>query len=195
MRIVTFKVDTKELKSTLKKMKPAFSGLTTKMRKKSVCEVTIKSHQIELVVTGIQYIIPAESSGAAKIVFQFFPFLKLLDSYTQSILEFKVSNGIVEIGSFSFPAKTTFIENDSILRSIILPMNYKDKDLLQLLIKGYTKEELEFNHISPAIEKARNTMISNIHKAFESLKHYGVTFEDIKKLVIHRLGVDLFKEV
>jgi hypothetical protein len=194
MRIVTFKVDTKELKSALRKMKPAFSGLNTKMRKKSVCEVTVKTHQIELVVTGIQYIILAESSGAAKIVFQFFPFLKLLDSYHESTLEFKISDGIVELGNFSIPAKTTFIENDSILRSIILPMNYKDKDLLHLLIKGYTKEELEFNHITPAIEKARNNLISNSNKAFESLKQYGVTHEDLKKLVTLRLGVDLFKD-
>lgn len=190
--MVTFKIDTKELKSTLKKMKPAFSGLTTKMRKKSVCEVTVKTQQLELVVTGIQYIIPAESSGAAKIVFQFFPFLKLLDSYTESILEFKISNGMVEVGSFSFQAKTVFFTDDTILRSIILPINYKDKDLFQLLIKGYTKEELEFNRISPAIEKARNNLISNINKAFESLKQYGVTNEDLNKLVTHRLGVDLF---
>lgn len=192
--MVTFKVDTKELKSALKKMKPAFSGLTTKMRKKSVCEVTVKSQQIELVVTGIQYIIPAESSGSAKIVFQFFPVLMLLDSYPESILEFKISDGKVEVGSFSIPAKTTFIENDSILRSIILPINYKDKDLLQLLIKGYTKEELEFNHISPAIEKARNNLISDSNKAFESLKQYGVTREDLKKLITLRIGVDLFKD-
>jgi len=192
--MVTFKIDTKELKSTLKKMKLAFSGQTTKMRKKAVCEITIKSRQIEIVVTGIQYLVPAESSGAAKMVVQFFPFLKLLDSYPESILKFKVSNGMVEVGTFSFPAKTTFIENDTILRSIVLPLNYNDKDLLQLLIKGYTKEELEFNHISPAIEKARNELISNIFDALESLKQYGVTLEDLKKLVTYRLGVDLFKE-
>jgi hypothetical protein len=193
--MVTFKIDTKEFKSTLKKMKIAFSGQTTRMRQKAVCEITIKSHQIEIVVTGIQYSVPAESSGSAKIVVQFFPFLKLLASYPEAVMKFKVMPGIVEVAGFSVPVKTTFFENDAILRSIVLPINYTDKDLLKLLIKGYTKEELEFNRISPAIEKARNTMISNIHKAFESLKHYGVTFEDIKKLVIHRLGVDLFKEV
>jgi hypothetical protein len=190
--MISFKLNTKDLKSTLKMMKLAFAGQTTKMRQKAVCEITIKSHHIELVVTGIQYTVPAESSGAAKIVVQFFPFLKLLDSYPEATTEFRVSEKVAEVAGFSFPVKTTFFEEDAVLRSIILPMNYTDTDLLQLLIKGYTKEELEFNRISPAIEKARKTLISNINVAFERLKQYGVTNEDLKKLVIEKLGVNIF---
>jgi len=192
--MVTFKIDTKEFKSTLKKMQVAFPGRSRAVRKAAFCEITLKSNKLELIVPGILYTIPAITSGTAKIVVPFFHLITLVNSYNNDFLEFSIVPGELNIDNFSLGVKTTFFEDDSILRSIHLPMNYSDVDILRLLAKGYTQEELDFNRISPAIDKARKSLISNIKAAMKILQPYGVTQEDLKELVTRRLGVDLLIE-
>ncbi|PCH67000.1 MAG: hypothetical protein COC01_06780 [Bacteroidetes bacterium] len=80
-----------------------------------------------------------------------------------------------------------FFEDDSILRSIQIPINYKDIDLLRLRHEGYTEEELEFNKITELIDTAEQSLKRKMAAAVSNLKEYGVKYEEIEGLVKSKL--------
>lgn len=80
-------------------------------------------------------------------------------------------------------AKTTFFENDSILRSINLPINYSELHLLQLEHKGFTTEEIDFNKLEFELYYAKKHLKSNIKKTIDILDLYGVTTNEIEELI------------
>ena len=93
----------------------------------------------------------------------------------------------IQIGITKFNAKTTFFENDKILRTIKLPMNYSDADLIRLAKENYTREELIFNNLLSLIEKAELKMEKDISDAYVLLKSYGVKHEDLVRLTKSKL--------
>jgi len=59
----------------------------------------------------------------------------------------------------------------SVLRTIILPNNYSDLDLLLLKNEGYTEEELKFNNLLGVIEQAeRRVYFKALKKRIQSIQ-------------------------
>jgi len=80
-------------------------------------------------------------------------------------------------------AKSIFFENDEILRTIHLPINYKDMDLLRLETEGYTWQEVMFNNLGAQVISAEDNLKRNILLLYRKLSQYGVTREEIEGLV------------
>jgi hypothetical protein len=87
------------------------------------------------------------------------------------------------LGVTSVRVQTTFFENDSILRSINLPINYSELHLLQLDHKGFTEEEIDFNKLEFELYDAKKYLKLNIIKAIDILGVYGVTIKEIEDLI------------
>jgi hypothetical protein len=85
--------------------------------------------------------------------------------------------------------QTTFFEDDSILRSIKLPINYTDWHLLQLEHKGFTIEELRFNDMEYLVHCANRTLKRNIKKTVDLLQVYGVTAKEITALIDSKIKI------
>jgi hypothetical protein len=81
-------------------------------------------------------------------------FFDIIKSIKKSTVEIIIKENEISIDITTINAKTTFFENDRILRTIVLPMNYTDDDLIKLLKEGYTKEELSFNNFTKKINEA-----------------------------------------
>ena len=95
----------------------------------------------------------------------------------------------MQIGITKIKVQTTFFENDSILRSINLPLNYTDWHLLQLDQKGFTIEELRFNKLEFEVYHAKKRLTRNINKALDILGLYGVTKKEIENLIESKIKI------
>jgi hypothetical protein len=115
----------------------------------------------------------------------------LIDHHSYDELYVEFFDGSLRFGSVIVEAKTIFFKNDSVLKTINLPDNYTDLDLLLMKNEGYTKEELEFNNISGIIEMAERRVYYNVRRSAGYLREYGITPQEIKKLLMEKLGVRL----
>lgn len=100
-----------------------------------------------------------------------------------------IEDGEMSIGSLTVGAKTTFIEVERGLRTIDLPLNYTDLDLIFLKTGKYTKEELAFNNLNLIIELAERNLEKNIEKAARMLKMYGINKTELELWVNERLDI------
>ena len=95
---------------------------------------------------------------------------------------FVVTEGQLQINKVTIKANTTFIKDDRILRTIKLPVNYDNADVIRLL-NDHTPEELAFNNIFGKVNRELVRLDSNIANAYRALGQYGVTREELKSLV------------
>jgi hypothetical protein len=183
-----FQLKSKILKQTLTKMRVALKS--TALDKRTVyCEITITDGKVTLTCPGVTYSVDAETDGMAKAALPFLYFINILKDHKAQDIQVAVSENWIQLGSVKVAAKTTFLQNDHILRSVNLPLNYNDADLIKMPGQGFTKEELEFNRLDTKIEKAQNHIESNISRAHKALKPYGITIEEIEQLVKSKLIV------
>ncbi|RIJ46305.1 hypothetical protein D1614_19050 [Maribellus luteus] len=82
---------------------------------------------------------------------------------------------------------TWFFQDDSILRSIDLPVNYDTVDILRLSQK-YTKEEIEFNKLTEEHRQAQNKLYEDIIKVRRILKKYLIGEGDITNFIISNIN-------
>lgn len=184
--MVGFKLKTNTLRQTLTKMKVVLKS--TALDKRIIyCEITVTNGKITLNSPGVTYTLEAETTGAAKIALPYLYIVNILKDHKEEEIAASAEEGWLTLGKVKVAAKTTFFKNDSILRSIDLPINYSDLDLLKIARDGYTPEELDFNKISPQIRNARNNMKEKIQKSYRLLKMYGVTYEEVEALVESKL--------
>ena len=88
------------------------------------------------------------------------------------------------INTFKFRTLTTFFEDDKILRSIQLPINYKDSDLIALVRSNlYSDEEIMFNHLAEKVDHAQDRLEKNMEHVWQLLREYGVSRQSISYLI------------
>jgi hypothetical protein len=102
-------------------------------------------------------------------------------------IQAEITDGWLAIAGIKVAAKTSFFADDSILRSVNLPLNYNDADLLRMSDNGFTTEELDFNRLGAKIREAETNLDVNIIKAHRVLKVYGITVEEIREMVENKL--------
>ena len=184
--MVTIQTKKTKLIETLKHLKAVVKGKSAKSLK-MICEITITDGQAVFAIPGAIFTLVCKTQGVAKITVPFLYFWDIIKNHNSPDLTMKINKGEVTIGPITFMATTCFIENDRILRTIQLPINYTDADLLRLPKQGYTQEELEFNRMTKMIKEARSRLDARIAKAAGLFKDFGVTEEEIGAIVNSRI--------
>ncbi|MEQ3662204.1 MAG: hypothetical protein ABNG96_05885 [Flavobacterium sp.] len=182
MNISSFKIRKSKIKSELAKIYKAHKGYSNKAVSR-VLEITITDNLVTLVIPGVKLEIPCETLNTAKATLDFLYFYDIVKSWSETFIEVIFSDNQMQIGITKIKLQTTFFENDSILRSIKLPLNYTDWHLLQLEHKGYTLEELRFNKLEFEVYHANRRLTQNINKVINILVIYGFTKNEIKNLI------------
>ena len=191
--MVIIEVSTKDLVKTLKHLKVAVKGRSKKARN-TICEITVTDGKISCAVPGSIFNLQCKTKGVAKITIPFLYFFDIIKNNNEAMTIMKIMDGEVNIGPLTFSANTSFIEDDKILRTIDLPMNYNDMYLLRLPYEGYTKEELDFNKITPMIEDAKTRLFDDIKRAHSILFAYGISFEDLNTFVVQSIKEDTYHQ-
>ena len=182
----SFKIRKSKLKTELEKIHKAYKAISVKSKSK-VLEITITDNLITLVIPGAKLEVPCETLSTAKATLDFLYFYDIVKSWSETFMEVIFKDNEMQIGITKIKVQTTFFENDSILRSINLPLNYTDWHLLQLDQKGFTIEELRFNKLEFEVYHAKKRLTRNINKALDILGLYGVTKKDIENLIKSKL--------
>jgi len=182
MLIIT--IEKSKLLKTLTQMKTSIRSLG-KNAKFTQCEITITDNNLSLAVPGIILEVPCSVYGSAKVSIPLHYFFDIIHSIKRKpYLKITIDEGEMSIGSLTVPVSTTFFKDDKILRTIKLPTNYTELDLLRLVKSGkYTQEELYFNKLSVKIDIAETHLRKNINYAYKILREYGVTKKEIEEIV------------
>lgn len=156
------------------------------------CEMTIIKDLVSFTVPGATFALPVKTMGSAKATFDLKVIIKMVKMFTQTELTISVEKERVSINSFNFRAMTTLFEDDSILRSVILPINYSDMDLVSIGVSNrYTIEELKFNKLWVLINQANSRLAKRIDNAKNELAHYGITKEEIEELLNKKIQIHI----
>lgn len=172
--MVTITANTKLLCKTLKSVNVAVHGNSPNALS-TACEITVTDGKATFAVPGAVFPLVCITKGTCKAIVTFIHFYSIILDNTKANTEITITNSTMQIGLVSIDAKTTFFETDKILRTIHLPINYTDEDLLRLSSEGYTKEELDFNNLSAKIQQAEENKKKKIAeekaKAMSQVKH------------------------
>ncbi|MBK7666681.1 MAG: hypothetical protein IPJ32_04630 [Sphingobacteriaceae bacterium] len=132
-----------------------------------------------------------ETKGTAKATLLFRNLFSIIEHHYSEEIVVEFYDEALRFGAVQVKAKTVFFYNSSVLRTIILPNNYTDLDLLLLKNEGYTEEELKFNNLLDVIEQAERRVYYNVRRAASYLREYGIMPKEIKKLLVEKLGIRL----
>ncbi|HPT21879.1 MAG TPA: hypothetical protein PLR88_08040 [Bacteroidales bacterium] len=180
--MIKVKILKSDMLSTLKLIK---AGLKSrgKKAKTTTCELTITDDKLTVTVPGASFFVKCRVNGAAKATMPFWYLFDIVQKYQSEPMEIIIARDQIGFGDLFIGADTTFINNDRILKSIDLPINYMELDLLKLDLNKYTPEELEFNKLTKKIENARKNLESAINEVYQKLKIYGFTKNEVDLFV------------
>ena len=176
----------KELLDTLKLVKRAIRGRSAQALA-TTGEITVIAGEISITVPGAIFSLRCKTEGTCKATLRFLHFMQIIKDLRSDQVELIIKKDSMQIDTLSFPVQTTFFENDSILRSIDLPINFTEADILKLESKGYTWEEIEFNKLDAQVELAEENLRKNLSEACSKLQVYGVTYEQLEEIVRAKL--------
>jgi hypothetical protein len=171
---------TKDLLETLKFLKGVVPK--NKMGSKYNCEITFKTNQIDFVIIGASKTLYCNANGPAKIsipVLYLYDIVKTIKEYSTEV---SAGYGFVEINHLRVYTWTNFLEDDTVLRSVNLPINFTPADIVKLPEK-HTNEELDFNNLTTIYYKTFRTLSTDIKSVHEKLKKYGFTLEEINLII------------
>ena len=185
----TFRVLKNELLVVLKQLQK----LEKTVRKKlSTIEVTIIDDHIQMAIPGVQLQINAATKGSAKFTVRLWYLADIIKAEKDASLDFELLDNQLKLRVFTFPVLTTFFETDRILRTINLPVNYTDMDLVKLCLSGkFTDEEISFNKLDKIAAEAMQKRKADISKIFFLMKKYGFNKKEIEELISNKLKDDM----
>jgi len=121
-----------------------------------------------------------------KISIPFLYFYDIVKNIKTFSTQISIGDGLMAIGNLNVKVSTFFFQDDSILRSIKLPINYSIVDILRLSDR-YTPEEIEFNKLDILLKRAYAELDKDISVSYGILKKYGVTTDEIRKVVLEEI--------
>lgn len=185
-------------RKVLKQLKTGYkTGNQRKLNQQ--CEITIfRDNHVELVTAGISNKLDCKTTGTVRFIAQTDYLAELIENVKSKEVAIIVNGSEITVGHISFSTSVTYFNDDSVLRTINVPINYDDCWTLKLLTEGYTEEEILFNRVYVQIEQALIRLESNITKSHNLLKIYGISKKEIREIAYKNLGlsteiVDNFK--
>jgi|GEM_PF-2213120 len=185
---VTFKGKKKDLIKIFKHLCPGRRKRYSNYRSDE-CEITVTDAKATFASRGKIFSIDCITKGTAKITVPVYYIYDIIDGDPSNEMKFEVTEGAMKINKVTINVTTCFFKDDRILRTIRLPMNYDEADVIRLL-NDHTVEELTFNNIFNKVNLGLVRLDKNINSAYNFLKVYGVTKEEIEQLVAPKLFKD-----
>jgi hypothetical protein len=187
--MVRILADRYKLLSLIKQLKLSLNG-KRKYSNSLTCEITVTEGKITLATPGIILAMACETIGTAKATIPFIHLLKIVSDTTASLVLLEIENNAIIIEDVIAKSATTFFNDDTILRTIRIPLNYNDYDILKLEYEGYTPEELRFNRISPMLLDAKSNLYQRAIEVAKILHPYNISSDEITKWVVERIKTE-----
>lgn len=151
------------------------------------CEITIKTNEVNFVVIGATKTIYCNATGPVKVSLPFWYLNDIVRLIATKYITLDISEGFLTIGKLTVSTSTCFFQDDTILRSVNLPMNYTVADLMRIN-DHYTPEEIAFNKLDVLIKNNVDTISLDVKKIAVILKKYGIAVKDIEEFVFEKIN-------
>jgi hypothetical protein len=194
--MVTIRSNTKALLELLKKTSVAVTARNPKSRRSNMrnkqalretMEITVTDGKATFAVPGAMFMLDCITYSTCKASISYLHFYDIVKTSKEKVTEIIIKEGEMKIGDVAVAIQSTFFETDRILRTIHLPINYTDADLLRLSKdERYTQEELNINKLTVPIIHAEKNWENNLMAAYKQLKVYGVTYEELEELAARK---------
>lgn len=181
-----FSCKTNDLTSVLKFLKATMKK--TWLEERPYCEITIKTNEVEFATIGARKSLFCDATGPARFSISFAYFLHLVKDRPKVKTNLSVGEGFMTINEVTVVVETWFFQDDSILRSIDLPINYGMVNLLRLSLK-YTEREIEFNKLSVDYHAAFKTLANETKLISAKLKKFGIEKSDVEKFIHDKIFI------
>lgn len=186
---IKFSLETEDLEHLIRRLK-LVEQVNRRKKHKIYCEVTVKEGCVEFNSPGYFQVITAQTTGICRFSTSISFFIKLLKSYKKSVLHFEVSYQWLWIEDFSVKVKTTFFQDDKILRSLQLPINYNYVELLKVSPASFTKDEIELINVDMQLKKAKEMFLLDLVAAHKLLEIYKIDFNSFRNWACIELGLN-----
>jgi len=187
----SFTVNRKELVSTLAHFRKVVKSAK---KQDTILEATITDGALTLNIPGGELNVQAKTKGTAKFVIKLWYFADVVSSFDYKELNLLLTEDTLKISNTLINVHTTFFKDDSILRSINLPLNFNHVDLYRLKHSGkYTELEIEFNKLTGTIEDAILQIKVDIDEVYRVLKKYGYSKKEITEIIMAKLNEEIPK--
>ena len=120
--IVTVRANTKKLIQTLRHIKVAV-GKGSKRIMASNAEITVTDGKFTIAFPGAIFSSDCTTQGTCKVIVSFLHFSQIIKDSKTNETEITITEGTLKINGVTISVKTTFFEDDNILRTIDLPIN------------------------------------------------------------------------
>ncbi|HZL12123.1 MAG TPA: hypothetical protein VFC65_19235 [Prolixibacteraceae bacterium] len=115
-----------------------------------------------ILLLGASKVIYCNATGPVKVSLPFWYLNDIVRLIATHDFRIDISEGFLTIGKLTVEADTCFFQDDSILRSIKLPIHFTVSDLLRINDR-YTPEEIAFNKLDVLIKKYIETISQDIN--------------------------------
>ena len=188
--MISFRCKTKDFRDTLDALR-VIHKRKRMYNIKVTCEITLINGHVKLAIPGSIFGFNCQTKGTAKATLMFRNLYGIIEHHRMEDMLVEFYDGSLRFGIVQVKAQTIFFNDDSVLRSIIIPNNFTDLDLLLLKNEGYTMEELAFNNLLHVMEMAERRVYYNVRRSASYLRDYGIMPKEIKKLLVEKLGIRL----
>lgn len=182
IRFVVLKADLLRILTQLNKL------VKSAKKQQTTLEITLTKDNITFNIPGAQLNLMAHTKGSAKLSMRLAYILDIVQTLRDEVVIADIKENQLIISNKTFTVLTTFFENDEILRSIDLPLNYKDIDLAKLSVSDkYTKNELDFNNLLSDAERINIEITDDTKKVYSILSKYGFSYNDVVAFIKTKL--------
>lgn len=182
IRFVVLKADLLRILTQLNKL------VKSAKKQQTTLEITLTKDNITFNIPGAQLNLMAHTKGSAKLSMRLAYILDIAQTLRDEVVIADIKENQLIISNKTFTVLTTFFENDEILRSIDLPLNYKDIDLAKLSVSDkYTKNELDFNNLLSDAERVNVEITEDTKKVYSILSKYGFSYNDVVAFIKTKL--------
>lgn len=179
----TFKAPSKNLFQIIRK----FNKLIPSLKKTGRLKVVVQPHEIELSSYGVSFSVACETEGFADIFVPYNLMLAIAQTEKSETIKFVFEEGKMLAGHLEFHSKEIRVNTWFSSAEIVLPLNFRNIDLLRMERK-YTPEELSEQRLLLLLAKAHEKLNDDIEAAFRILRAYDVTAEKLRALVDAQIG-------
>ncbi len=176
----TFSCHTKDLRQLLKFLKAGLKK--TWMNDRPYCEITIKTNEVQFAVEGARKSLFCKADGPGRVTISFAYFLHLVNDRPRVQTKVAIGDDFMIMNETTVVVTTWFFQDDSILRSFDLPVNYGITDVLRLS-QRYTEQEIEFNKLQTEFKSAFSTLANDTKLTVRRLKKYGISKDDVEEFI------------
>ena len=180
---IKISIKSSDLNHTFQKIMKISGGIS----KHKMINIRAENEYVELSIQGISLKSKAEVIGEGDIIMPSRLLKQYIDSSSNAIITFNFEKGKVRFGSSIYETSAIDIFPLGLRPYLEMPINPSCLSVLKYAFSEKNEKEVQMKRLITTVKCAKIEMKNNVQAAYEILKKYQVTHDDIEKIVINKI--------